>query len=333
MKKYSIIVPVYNRPDEIKDLLISLKGQSFKDFEIIIVEDGSTKDCKAVVQQFSQDLDIKYFFKDNSGPGDSRNFGMAKTSGQYLIFFDSDCLIPSNYFKIVDTFLSKNNLDAYGGPDSADDSFSNIQKAINYAMTSVITTGGVRGKENKMDNYQPRSFNMGISREVYEKVGGYRDIHPGEDPDLSYRIMNAGFRVGLIKDAVVFHKRRIDFKKFVKQVYKFGLVRPILIKWYPDKFKLTYTFPSIFLIGSILLFFLSLTVSFIFFLPLILIAILIFIESMLKTKKLSIAVLSVCASFIQLYGYGIGFLNSSIKILILNLEERKVFKDLFFNER
>jgi len=298
MKKYSIIVPVFNRPDEVQDLLVSLKNQSFKDFEIILVEDGSTNDCKDIVHLFKDDLDIKYFFKSNSGPGDSRNFGMAKTTGKYLIFFDSDCVIPANYFKIVDEFLAKNHLDAYGGPDSADASFSNIQKAINYAMTSVITTGGVRGKENKLDNFQPRSFNMGISREVYEKVGGYGD----------------------------------NFRKFIKQVYKFGVVRPILIKWYPEKFKITYTFPSIFLLGSVLLALLALTLSFLFLLPLALLACILFLESFLKTKHIGIAFLSVFASFIQLYGYGFGFLHSSIKILILKLEERKVFKDFFFNE-
>ncbi len=199
-------------------------------------------------------------------------------------------------------------------------------------MTSIVTTGGVRGKENKLDTYQPRSFNMGISRAVYEKVGGYSDIHPGEDPDLSYRIMNSGFSIGLIEDAFVYHKRRIDFSKFIKQVYKFGVVRPILIKWYPDKFKITYTFPTVFLIGSILLVLLSLTVSSVFTYPLILISLVFFVESFLKYKSLSISFLSIFASFTQLYGYGYGFLRSSLKILILKQEERKVFKDFFFDE-
>ncbi len=332
MKKYSVIVPVYNRISEVVDLLDSLQKQTYKNFEIIIVEDGSTDKCDKVVEEYSATLDIKYFFKENSGPGDSRNYGMEKAEGEYLIFFDSDCIIPAQYFAEVEKYLATNPVDAFGGPDSADESFSNVQKAINYSMTSIVTTGGVRGKENKLDTYQPRSFNMGISRAVYEKVGGYSDIHPGEDPDLSYRIMNAGFSIGLIEDAFVYHKRRIDFSKFVKQVYKFGVVRPILIKWYPDKFKITYTFPTLFLLGSILLVILSLTVSSLFTLPLTLISLVFFVESFMKYKSLPISILSIFASFIQLYGYGYGFLRSGIKILILKQEERKVLKDFFFDE-
>jgi len=332
MKKYSVIVPVYNRISEVVDLLDSLQKQTYKNFEIIIVEDGSTDKCDKVVEEYSDTLTIKYFFKENSGPGDSRNFGMEKAEGEYLIFFDSDCIIPPQYFTEVEKYLASNPVDAFGGPDSADESFSNVQKAINYSMTSIVTTGGVRGKENKLDTYQPRSFNMGISRAVYEKVGGYSDIHPGGDPDLSYRIMNAGFSIGLIEDAFVYHKRRIDFSKFVKQVYKFGVVRPILIKWYPDKFKITYTFPTVFLLGSLFLVLLSLTISSAFIFPLSLISIVFFVESFLKYKSLSISILSIFASFIQLYGYGYGFLRSGIKILILKQEERKVLKDFFFDE-
>ncbi|MBN4071416.1 glycosyltransferase, partial [Crocinitomix catalasitica] len=244
-----MIVPVYNRPVEVAELLSTLVEQTFKEFDILIIEDGSTEDCKAIVNQFSDRLDIKYFFKDNSGPGESRNFGMEKAEGDYMIFFDSDCLIPPNYFDEVEKYLAGQPLDCWGGPDDAHPSFTTIQKAINYSMTSVITTGGVRGKENRLDNFQPRSFNMGISQEVYKKVGGFGDIHPGEDPDLSYRIMDAGFKTGLIKDAVVFHKRRIDLQKFVKQVYKFGVVRVILMKWFPNKTKLTYFLPTSFLVG------------------------------------------------------------------------------------
>lgn len=331
MTKYSIIVPVYNRPIEMDDLLKSLKKQTDKDFEIIVVEDGSNEDCKHIIEQYSGELDIKYYYKENSGPGDSRNYGMEKSSGKYLMFFDSDCIIPPDYFGKVNNHLSVNSLDAFGGPDDSDSSFTNIQKAINYSMTSIITTGGVRGKENKLDNYQPRSFNMGVSREVYETVGGFSDIHPGEDPDLSYRIMNAGFRVGLIKEAFVYHKRRVDFQKFIKQVYKFGVVRAILIKWYPDKFKLTYILPTLFLLTSVILVVLSIFYSLFFTLPLLLISFVIIIESLVKTKSISISLLSVLTSFIQLYGYGYGFLRSAIKILIIKQDERKVFKGFFFN--
>jgi len=228
--------------------------------------------------------------------------------------------------------LAETPLDAFGGPDNAHPDFSKFQKAVNYAMTSIITTGGVRGKKSKLDQFQPRSFNMGISQEVYKKVGGYTDVTPGEDPDLSYRIMNAGFRVGLIEKAYVFHKRRVDFSKFIKQVYKFGVMRPVLIKWYPDKFKLTYTIPSLFLLFSLFLLLLTFVISPIFLSPLAFLAVILFIESIIKTKSLSISLLAVLASFIQLYSYGYGFLKSAILILGLKKEERIVFDNFFFDK-
>ncbi|RXQ89067.1 glycosyltransferase [Ancylomarina salipaludis] len=332
MPKYSVIIPIYNRPNEAEELLASLARQTYKNFDILMIEDGSTNDCSAIVKSYANDLDIKYHFKPNSGPGDSRNVGMSMATGDYLIFFDSDCIIPPQYFEEVEKHLAKTPLDAFGGPDSAHESFSKVQKAINYAMTSIITTGGIRGKKNKLDQYQPRSFNMGISREVYKKVGGYTDVTPGEDPDLSYRIMNAGFRVGLIEKAYVYHKRRIDFSKFIKQVYKFGVMRPVLVKWYPDKFKLTYTFPSLFLLFSLFLLGLAVLINPLFLMPLAFIAGILFIESLIKTKSLSISLLAILASFIQLYAYGYGFLKSAILILILKKEERIVFDSFFFDK-
>lgn len=327
--KYSVIIPIYNRPDEALELLESLAKQTYTNFEIIMVEDGSSLPCKEVVDQFSNTLDIVYFFKANSGPGDSRNFGMDKASGDFLMFFDSDCVIPPQYFAEVEKAMALNPLDAFGGPDAADASFSLVQKAINYAMTSVITTGGVRGKENKLDAFQPRSFNMGISREVYESVGGFGNIHPGEDPDLSYRIMEKGFKVGLIPDAFVYHKRRVDFKKFAKQVYKFGVVRPILIKWYPHRFKPTYLLPSLFLLGSLAF------VAGGFWLPLLwqlmgVFAGIVFLDATFRTKNPFIACMAVFATFVQMYGYGFGFLKGFWKILILKQEEKKAFPGFFF---
>lgn len=330
MKKYSIIIPVFDRPKEVDELLASLCKQENKDFEVLIVEDGSSKTCKNIVKKYTKQISINYFYKENTGPGSSRNYGMERAKGAYLIFFDSDCIIPPEYFTKVEQFLSKVPLDAFGGPDAAHDSFSNIQKAINYAMTSFITTGGVRGKKANLDSYQPRTFNMGLSREVYEKLGGFSDIHPGEDPDLSYRIMDAGFKVGLIEEAHVYHKRRIDFAKFTKQVYKFGVVRTILMKWHPDKFKLVYFFPALFLLGSLLLIILAITISSYFLLPLLVLAVLIFAESLIKTKSLLVPILSVPASFIQLLGYGYGFLKGFVAIFLLKKEERKVFRNFFF---
>lgn len=327
---FSVIIPVYNRPQEVEELLDSLSKQTQRNFELVIVEDGSTDDCKAVVERYASQLDIRYFYKDNSGPGDSRNFGMAKAKGDYLLFFDSDCLIPPHYFETVEAFLQKYPLDAYGGPDTAHESFTDTQKAINYAMTSVITTGGVRGKENKLDNYQPRSFNMGISRKVYETVGGFGDIHPGEDPDLSYRIMNAGFSIGLIADAYVYHKRRIDFSKFSKQVYKFGVVRNVLMKWHPRSWKMVYFFPTAFLLGSIGLILLALLWEAIFILPLLALLLIISVDALLKTGNLKITLMAIPATFIQLYNYGWGFLKGFWLIHVLKRPERKALPGFFF---
>lgn len=332
MKKFSVIIPVFDRPNEMEELLESLSVQTSKNFELLIVEDGSTIKSDFLIERFEKEIDIQYFYKANSGPGESRNYGMAKATGEYLVFFDSDCLIPNTYFEKVETFLAHTPLDCYGGPDSADDSFTNVQKAINYAMTSIFTTGGVRGKSNQLDKFQPRSFNMGFKKEVYDKVGGFSDIHPGEDPDLSYRIMNAGFSTGLIENAFVYHKRRIDFSKFIKQVYKFGVVRPILMKWYPEKTKIVYGFPSCFLIGSLGLVFMGVIYHVIFLLPFLIFIFLLLTDSLVKTKSFSISVMAVAASFIQLYSYGYGFLKSYVNIIILKKEERKVFPLFFFKK-
>ncbi len=333
MKKYSIIIPVYNRPVEVKELLESMVNQTYKNYEMIIVEDGSDERCEDVVNEYKDRIDLKYFYKENTGPGFSRNYGMERAEGAFLLFFDSDCLIPADYLTKVEAFMEKAPLDAYGGPDAAHSSFSDMQKAIDYSMTSFITTGGIRGKKKQVDNFQPRSFNMGISREVYEKVGGFREIHPGEDPDLSYRIMDAGFRVGLIPEAFVYHKRRIDLQKFKKQVYKFGVVRVILSKWYPDRHKIIYAFPTLFLLGVVALVGLGLLVSWYFFLPLFLFSTLIFIDALFKTKRIKIAGMAVITSFIQLMYYGYGFLKSWWQIKVLKKHERKAFKDMFFEQK
>ncbi|NNE28682.1 MAG: glycosyltransferase [Saprospiraceae bacterium] len=330
MPKFSVIIPVYNRPQEVDELLGSLTEHSFSDFEIVFVEDGSTEPCKDIIDPYKEKFTIIYHFKENSGPGDSRNVGMTLAKGEWFIFFDSDCLIPAGWFEAVEAHLAANPLDAFGGPDAADPSFNRLQKAINFSMTSFLTTGGVRGKKKSLDTYQPRSFNMGLKREVFEKVGGFGNIHPGEDPDLSYRIMKDGFKTGFIPGAKVFHKRRINFKKFYKQVYKFGVVRPILMKWHPEHRKLTYFFPSLFLVGSVILLFLGIFTNGFFFLPLLLFCTLIFLASFFQTGDLLIAGMAIVTSLIQLWGYGWGFLKSFIQILLLGGEEKKKFPDFFF---
>lgn len=332
MKKYSVIIPIYNRPDEMDELLESLTHQTYTNFDVWIIEDGSTIDCKEVVNQYNDKLDIKYHYKPNSGPGDSRNFGMDKATGEWLIIFDSDCLIPAHYFEAVEKGLENQDVQVFGGPDAAHDSFSTTQKAINYAMTSFITTGGIRGKKKTLDTYQPRSFNMGIRKEVFESVGGFSDVHPGEDPDLSYRIMDSKYKTGLIEDAYVYHKRRIDFGKFVKQVYKFGVVRNILMKWHPQRTNLVYFFPAAFLLGSIFL----VVNSFLFnswtLAPLEFLALILFIDAFVKTKSITVTLLAVPASFMQLWGYGYGFIKAFWKLHILKQEERKVLPSFFFKK-
>ncbi|MDG5491718.1 glycosyltransferase family 2 protein [Psychroserpens sp. SPM9] len=329
---YSFIIPVYNRPDEVDELLRSFKGlQGAFLYEIVIVEDGSSIDCKSVVDTYANDLNISYYSKPNSGPGDSRNYGMQKAKGNYFIILDSDCLLPPQYLETVNAYLSSNDVDCFGGPDAAHQSFTNLQKAINFAMTSVITTGGIRGSgKANTDKFQPRSFNMGLSKKAFIASGGFGVIHPGEDPDLSIRLHTLGFKTVLLKEAYVYHKRRISWKKFYQQVHKFGLVRPILNKWHPNTKRLTYWFPTVFLLGfivSVLAFVVGFKWLLFGFISYIIIA---FAFALVATKNLSVAIQSILAIFIQFFGYGYGFLKSTIAVAVLNKDPQKQFPKLFF---
>jgi glycosyltransferase involved in cell wall biosynthesis len=328
---FSFIIPVFNRPDEVEELLNSFNTlDSDLTFEIVIIEDGSTIDCKSVIDKFSTNLDISYYSKPNSGPGDSRNFGMTKAKGNYFIILDSDCLLPPHYLTTVNLYLSSNYVDCFGGPDAAHRSFTNLQKAINFAMTSFITTGGIRGGQISGDKFQPRSFNMGISKIAFEASGGFGLIHPGEDPDLSIRLNSLGFNTVLIKEAYVYHKRRISWKKFYTQVYKFGMVRPILNKWHPKTKRLTYWFPTLFSVGFIVSILLLL---FDFQMPLVLYGgyiLLAFVLSLIANKSISIAIQSILAIFIQFFGYGYGFFKSTLMIGVLNKNPQKRYPNLFF---
>lgn len=327
----SFIIPVYNRPNEINELLESFETlNTSTKYEIVIVEDGSSISSKEVVDSYSKKLNIAYYFKENSGPGDSRNFGIKKAKGNYFIILDSDCILPPDYLDVVLQSLKKNYVDCFGGPDAAHASFSNLQKAINFSMTSIITTGGIRGRAKSVNKFQPRSFNMGISKKAFESSGGFGKIHPGEDPDLSIRLNKLGFKTKLISEAFVFHKRRISWKKFYKQVKKFGMVRPILSKWHPETKKVTYWFPTLFILGFILsLILLILGYKF----PIVLYTayfVLAFMVSLITTKNFVVSILSMVAIIIQFFGYGIGFLESSLKIVLLNKEPEKTFPHLFF---
>ncbi|WP_016988759.1 glycosyltransferase [Flavobacterium sp. ACAM 123] len=328
---FSLIIPVYNRPEEVDELLESLSRSDYnQDFEVVIIEDGSSVKCEDVVQKYDSKMTISYYYKDNSGPGDSRNYGMKKAKGDYFIIFDSDCIIPQEYLIEVDRALKGNFVDCFGGPDRALDSFSDIQKAINFAMTSFLTTGGIRGGSEKIDKFQPRSFNMGLSRKAFEASNGFGNIHPGEDPDLSIRLWNLGFETKLFLNAYVYHKRRIDWDKFSVQVNKFGKARPILNSWYPQYNKLTFFFPSVFIIGfalAVLLlvfnFDVLLKLYFIYFLALFLVA-------TYQNKNIKIGYLSVVAVWKQFYGYGVGFIESFVKIIILKKKPQNAFPELFF---
>jgi glycosyltransferase involved in cell wall biosynthesis len=329
----SFIIPVYNRPDETKELLESFVAQSCQEpFEVVIVEDGSTVSSKLVVDSFSNQLQISYYFKENSGPGDSRNYGMKKAIGNYFIILDSDCILPKDYLENVFKSLKNNFADCFGGPDAAHSSFSNLQKAINFSMTSFLTTGGIRGSKKSVDAFQPRSFNMGLSKKAFEASRGFGRIHPGEDPDLSIRLNKLGFNTVLFPDVIVFHKRRISWKKFYHQVHKFGLVRPILNTWHPKTKKITYWFPTLFSLGLIFAFiFLILGSKWLVYLYTIYFA-LTFVLSLIKNKNISVAIQSLLAILIQFFGYGYGFLISTIKVGWFNGDPEQVFPKLFFKK-
>lgn len=328
---FSLIIPVYNRPEEIEELLESIVLSDFKEnFELVIVEDGSSIPCKNNLEKFDNKLNISYYFKENSGPGDSRNFGMKKAKGDYFLIFDSDCIIPKEYLSEVSKSLQKTYVDCFGGPDKALESFSDIQKAINFAMTSFLTTGGIRGGSEKIDKFQPRSFNMGLSKKAFEVSGGFGNIHPGEDPDLSIRLWNLGFETKLFSSAYVYHKRRIDWNKFSVQVNKFGKARPILNSWYPKYSKLTYFFPSVFIIGFGISILLLLFNQDLFFKMYFAYFALIFVVATIQNKSIKIGYLSLIAVWKQFFGYGTGFIESYVKVLLLKQKPQEAFPELFF---
>lgn len=328
---YSFIIPVYNRPDEIRELLTSFAAMDTTlDYEIVIIEDGSTIPSKEIIDTFPQ-LNITYLSKSNSGPGDSRNYGMRRAKGNYFIVLDSDVLLPSHYLSKVDEELKRDFINCFGGSDTAHPSFSNLQKAINFSMTSLLTTGGIRGKKKAMQKFEPRSFNLGISKEAFEASNGFGKIHPGEDPDLVIRLWKMGYKTRLIEDAYVYHKRRISWSKFYKQVSKFGGVRPILNSWHPESAKPTFWLPSLFLLGLIFSVFVALVYQSILFLWIYIVyAIMVFVNALFTTKSIVIAFQSVLTTFIQFVGYGYNFLKSSIKLRVNNKPADVIFPELFF---
>ena len=340
--KYSVIVPVFNRPDEVDELLGSLAHQTLKDFEVIIVEDGSETPCKDVCDKYAGILDLHYYYKENSGPGQSRNYGAERAKGQWLIVLDSDVVLPDGYLESIE---HSEDISAWGGPDRAHESFTPVQKAISYAMTSFFTTGGIRGGKTKLDKFFPRSYNMGIRREVYSELGGFSRMRFGEDIDFSYRIVEAGYKTALIPEAWVWHKRRTDLRKFFRQVYNSGIARINLEKRHPGTMKLVHLLPTVFTIGVIGLILISAVgralmhyidydqfywMCFAPWIPIIFYSLIIFTDSCLRNRSLQVGLLSVPAAFVQLMGYGLGFIESWWKRYVLKQDEFTAFEKTFY---
>lgn len=316
---FSIIIPLYNRPQEIDELLNTLTQQTYTQFEVLVIEDGSGNDAKAIVQKYEQLLDVKYFFKPNEGQGFARNYGFERAKGDYFVIFDSDCLIPEDYLEIVKNYLFEHHLDAYGGPDAAHQSFTPVQKAISYAMTSPFTTGGIRGNKKHIGQFHPRSFNMGVSREVYEKVGGFILTRLGEDIEYSIRIHENGFKIGLIPAAKVFHKRRTSFSQFYKQLHFFGRARINIYKHFPSELKLVHFFPAAFtcfVLFSVLMNIIWPALAYICDFILLVYFVMIFFHSWQVNKSVKVAFFSIIASFIQLTAYGLGFMQDFFKRVV-----------------
>ena len=327
--KYSFIIPVYNRPDEVYELLDSLTRQTFRNFEVVVVEDGSVVPCKDIVDKYADRLSIHYYNKANSGPGQTRNYGVDRANGEYMLILDSDCILPEKYLEAVEAELQRQKADAFGGPDRAHESFTDVQKAINYAMTSFFTTGGIRGGKKKLDKFYPRSFNMGVRKDVYQALGGFSKMRFGEDIDFSIRIFKGGYQCRLFTEAWVWHKRRTDLKKFFKQVHNSGIARINLYKKYPESLKLVHMLPALFTLGVVFLFLASLfwggSLSLLF-----LFALIVFVDASMQNKSLKIGLLAIAASFIQLTGYGTGFLRAWWKRCVCGKSEFAAFEKNFY---
>ncbi|MBQ9201246.1 MAG: glycosyltransferase [Bacteroidales bacterium] len=357
--KYSIVVPVFNRPDEVDELLESLTRQTLDDFEVIIVEDGSSEPCQEVVESYVDRLRLSYYAKPNSGPGPSRNYGVERAQGDYVIILDSDVVLPATYLSAVEKGLQKQPCDAFGGPDRAHKSFTAIQKAISYSMTSFFTTGGIRGGKARLDKFHPRSYNLGVKREVYQALGGFSPMRFGEDIDFSYRLLEQGYTTCLLSEAWVWHKRRATFGKFFKQVFNSGIARIHLSKRHPGTLKIVHLLPLVFTLGVVACLLVILCglgliatgawldyhglrptdnmhqgLGFVFcvlgLLPLLLYSLVIFIDSGIRNGNPWVGLLSVPAAFVQLVGYGLGFLTAWIRRYILKKDEFAAFEKNFY---
>ena len=335
--KYSVIIPVYNRPDEARELLESLCAQTCRDFEVVIVEDGSAIPCKEVAEAYADRLDIHYYVKENGGPGRARNYGVERARGEYVLILDSDAVLPEGYIAAVEDELEREPADAFGGPDRAHPDFTPMQKAINYAMTSFFTTGGIRGGKKKLDKFYPRSFNMGVRREVYQALGGFSDMRFGEDIDFSTRIFKGRYRCRLFPEAWVWHKRRTDLKKFFKQVHNSGIARIHLSKRHPGTLKLVHLLPAVFTLGCALLLVLAAVAAalgcphwWVMLLPLVLFALIIMADASRQERSVGVGLRAIAAAYVQLTGYGTGFLRSWWQRCVRGKGEFEAFKKNFY---
>ncbi|MDY4029743.1 MAG: glycosyltransferase [Alloprevotella sp.] len=335
--KYSVIIPVYNRPDEARELLESLCAQTCRDFEVVIVEDGSAIPCKEVAEAYADRLDIHYYVKENGGPGRARNYGVERARGEYVLILDSDAVLPEGYIAAVEDELEREPADAFGGPDRAHPDFTPMQKAINYAMTSFFTTGGIRGGKKKLDKFYPRSFNMGVRREVYQALGGFSDMRFGEDIDFSTRIFKGGYRCRLFPEAWVWHKRRTDLKKFFKQVHNSGIARIHLSKRHPGTLKLVHLLPAVFTLGCALMLVLAAVAAalgcphwWVMLLPLVLFALIIMADASRQERSVGVGLRAIAAAYVQLTGYGTGFLRSWWQRCVRGKGEFEAFKKNFY---
>ena len=335
--KYSFIIPVYNRPDEVDELLDSMTHLTATDFEVVVVEDGSAVPCKDVCDRYGDKLDIRYYAKPNSGPGQTRNYGVERARGEYVVILDSDVVLPEGYLAAVDEELNREPADAFGGPDSSHPSFTPTQKAISYSMTSFFTTGGIRGGKKKLDKFYPRSFNMGVRRDKYMELGGFSKMRFGEDIDFSIRIFKAGMRCRLFPGAWVWHKRRTDLRKFFRQVYNSGIARINLYKKYPESLKLVHLLPMVFTLGVAAMLLLAVVLAVVCtawawvpLVPLVFYALLIFIDSASLNHSLKIGAISIAAAYTQLIGYGLGFIESWWKRCVMKRGEFSAFEKTFY---
>jgi glycosyltransferase involved in cell wall biosynthesis len=319
---YSLIIPVYNRPQELDELLACIQLQEFRDFEVVVIEDGSTDDAAQIIEKYKSSFDLAYYVKENGGQGFARNYAFERAKGDFFIILDSDALLEPTYLNEVDKAIKADHLDLFGGPDKDHPSFSPIQKAISYSMTSFLTTGGIRGKEKNIGGqFHPRSFNMGICRKVYEATGGFKITRMGEDIEFSIRCISMGFKSGLIPNAFIYHKRRTDFRQFYNQLHFFGRARINISRFFPKELKPVHFFPFLFfcyyvLTGLALLFFPSLGV--LLFCGIIIYSLLVFFSAIINTKDYRIALLAIFAANIQLFAYGKGFAEEGLRKWLSN---------------